>query len=57
MVRSKASPLLVPANALVIDQTGTHVVIVDPEKRIVFRQVKLGAILDEKSKFGRYRLK
>jgi RND family efflux transporter MFP subunit len=42
VVGSKASPLLVPANVLVIDQTGTHVVIVDAEKRIGFRQVKLG---------------
>jgi multidrug efflux system membrane fusion protein len=38
----KASPLVVPANVLVIDQAGAHVVIVDAEKRIAFRPVKLG---------------
>jgi RND family efflux transporter MFP subunit len=42
VVGTKASPLLVPANVLVIDQAGTHVVIVDAEKRIAFRHVKLG---------------
>ncbi len=42
VVGSKASPLVVPANVLVIDQAGTHVVIVDAEKRIAFRPVKLG---------------
>jgi membrane fusion protein, multidrug efflux system len=38
----KDSPLVVPANVLVIDQAGTHVVIVDTENRIGFRSVKLG---------------
>lgn len=38
----KDSPLVVPANVLVIDQAGTHVVIVDAENRIGFRSVKLG---------------
>jgi len=42
VVGSKASPLVVPANVLVIDQAGTHVVVVDAEKRIAFRPVKLG---------------
>jgi RND family efflux transporter MFP subunit len=42
VVGSKASPLLVPVNVLVIDQAGTHVVTVDAEKRIGFRPVKLG---------------
>ncbi|MDO9235919.1 MAG: efflux RND transporter periplasmic adaptor subunit, partial [Aquabacterium sp.] len=42
VVGSKASPLVVPANVLVIDQAGTHVVIVDAEKRIAFHPVKLG---------------
>jgi membrane fusion protein, multidrug efflux system len=41
-VAGKTRPLLVPANALVIDQAGTHVVAVDAEKRISFRPVKLG---------------
>jgi len=34
--------LVVPVNVLVVDQAGTHVVIVDGEKRIAFRPVKLG---------------
>jgi RND family efflux transporter MFP subunit len=42
VVGGKASPLVVPANVLVVDQAGTHVVIVDAEKRIAFRPVKLG---------------
>ena len=42
VVGSKASPLVVPANVLVVDQAGTHVVIVDAEQRIAFRPVKLG---------------
>ena len=42
VVGSKASPLVAPANVLVVDQAGTHVVIVDAEQRIVFRPVKLG---------------
>jgi len=42
VVGSKASPLVVPANVLVVDQAGTHVVIVDAESRIAFRPVKLG---------------
>ena len=33
---------MVPANVLVVDQAGTHVVTVDSEKRIAFRPVKLG---------------
>ena len=31
-----------PANTLVIDQAGTHVVVVDAEKHISFHPVKLG---------------
>ncbi|WP_333874019.1 efflux RND transporter periplasmic adaptor subunit [Methylobacter sp.] len=42
VVGNKAGSLIVPANALVVDQAGTHVVIVDAEKRIAFRPVKLG---------------
>jgi len=42
VVGSKVSPLVVPVNVLVVDQAGTHVVIVDGEKRIAFRPVKLG---------------
>ncbi|TRX01611.1 efflux RND transporter periplasmic adaptor subunit [Candidatus Methylobacter oryzae] len=42
VVGSKAGPLVVPANVLVIDQAGTHVVVVDAEKRVAFRPVKLG---------------
>ena len=42
VVSSKASPLVVPANVLVVDQAGTHVVTVDAEKHIAFRPVKLG---------------
>ena len=42
VVGGKTSPLVVPANVLVVDQAGTHVVIVDAEKRIAFRPVKLG---------------
>ena len=38
----KVGPLIVPANVLVVDQAGTHVVIVDAESRIAFRSVKLG---------------
>jgi len=37
-----AGPLVVPANVLVVDKAGTHVVIVDAEHRIAFRPVKLG---------------
>ena len=42
VVASKAGSLVVPANVLVIDQAGTHVVVVDAEKHIAFRPVKLG---------------
>ena len=41
-IAGKAGPLVVPANVLVVDQAGTHVVIVDAEHRIAFRPVKLG---------------
>ena len=42
VVGGKASPLVVPANVLVVDQAGTHVVIVEADQRIAFRPVKLG---------------
>lgn len=42
VVGNKANPLVVPANTLVIDQAGTHVVVVDAEKQISFHPVKLG---------------
>ena len=38
----KTSPLVVPANTLVIDPTGTHVVVVDQEHRVSMHPVKLG---------------
>jgi len=41
-VVGEVSSLVVPANVLVVDQAGTHVVIVDAENRIAFRPVKLG---------------
>lgn len=41
-VAAKTNPLLVPANVLVVDQAGTHVVVVDAENHIAFRPVKLG---------------
>ncbi|WP_024298165.1 efflux RND transporter periplasmic adaptor subunit [Methylomicrobium lacus] len=41
-IAQKASPLLVPANALVMDKDGTHAVIVDGQGRIDLRQVKIG---------------
>ncbi|MEQ1530480.1 MAG: efflux RND transporter periplasmic adaptor subunit [Methylococcales bacterium] len=41
-IQTKTSPLLVPANVLVIDQAGIHVVVVESENRIAFRTVKLG---------------
>jgi RND family efflux transporter MFP subunit len=41
-VVSKSKALLIPANALVIDQTGSHVVAVDRDSRVVMRPVKLG---------------
>lgn len=41
-VVGKANPLVVPANVLVIDKAGAHVAVVDTEKRIAFRPVKLG---------------
>ena len=42
VVSSQVSPLVVPANVLVVDQVGTHVVTVDAENRVAFRSVKLG---------------
>ena len=42
LVSNKVTPLVVPANVLVIDQVGVHVVTVDAEKHIQFRPVKLG---------------
>ena len=42
LVSNKVTPLVVPANVLVIDQAGVHVVTVDAEKHIQFRPVKLG---------------
>jgi RND family efflux transporter MFP subunit len=39
---AKNSPLVVPANALVVDQKGSHIVVVSPENRIAFHSVKLG---------------
>jgi len=41
-IAQKASPLLVPANALVMDKDGTHAVIVDGQGRIDLRPVKIG---------------
>lgn len=41
-VLNKANPLIVPANTLVVDNEGTHVVAIDGDKRINFRKVKLG---------------
>lgn len=41
-VAGKSSPLVVPANVLVMDQAGPHIVIVDAEHRVAFRPVKLG---------------
>lgn len=41
-VLAKNSPLIVPANVLVVDQSGMRVVVVDAENCIAFRQVKLG---------------
>ncbi len=38
----KTSPLVVPANTLVIDPTGTHVVVVDQDHRVSMHPVKLG---------------
>ncbi len=38
----KTNPLVVPANVLVIDQAGTHIVVVENENRIAFHPVKLG---------------
>jgi RND family efflux transporter MFP subunit len=38
----KASPLVVPVNTLVIDQLGTHLVVVNAENRVSFKPVKLG---------------
>jgi len=41
-VEGRVSPLLVPVNVLVVDQAGTHVVVVDAEHRLSFRPVTLG---------------
>jgi RND family efflux transporter MFP subunit len=41
-IAGKSQALIVPANVLVVDGTGTHVVAVDAESRIDFRPVKLG---------------
>lgn len=41
-VVDKTSPLVVPANVLGINQSGTYVVTVDTNNRIKFRPVKLG---------------
>ncbi|WP_374088450.1 efflux RND transporter periplasmic adaptor subunit [Methylomicrobium lacus] len=41
-IAQKASPLLVPANALVMDKDGTHTVIVDGQGKIDLRPVKIG---------------
>lgn len=41
-VLANNSPLIVPANVLVVNQAGTRVAVVDAENCIVFRQVKLG---------------
>jgi multidrug efflux system membrane fusion protein len=41
-VAANASPLVVPANVLVMDKEGAHVVIVDGEGRIDLRPVKIG---------------
>jgi multidrug efflux system membrane fusion protein len=41
-VAVNASPLVVPANVLVMDKEGAHVVIVDGEGRIDQRPVKIG---------------
>ncbi|NJD07013.1 MAG: efflux RND transporter periplasmic adaptor subunit [Methylococcaceae bacterium] len=41
-VAGKSKALIVPANVLVVDGAGTHVVAVDTESRIDFRPVKLG---------------
>jgi RND family efflux transporter MFP subunit len=38
----KASPLVVPVNVLVIDQVGTHVVVVGADNHVTFKPVKLG---------------
>ena len=42
VLNSKSVPIVVPANTLVVDQAGTHVVTVDADKHIAFRPVKLG---------------
>lgn len=41
-VANRTNPLIVPANVLVMDQAGTHVVVVDSNNQIVFRPVTLG---------------
>ena len=42
VLNSKTVPIVIPANTLVVDQAGTHVVTVDADKHIAFRPVKLG---------------
>lgn len=39
---TKTPALVAPANTLVIDQAGTHVVVVEADKKISFKAVKLG---------------
>ncbi|MEQ1601882.1 MAG: efflux RND transporter periplasmic adaptor subunit [Methylophilaceae bacterium] len=41
-VEGKTSPLLVPANVLVINQEGARIVVVDNKNRVAFHPVKLG---------------
>jgi len=41
-IQTKASPLVVPANVLVVDQQGIHVVAVEQGNKIAFKPVKLG---------------
>ncbi|ATG89797.1 efflux RND transporter periplasmic adaptor subunit [Methylomonas koyamae] len=41
-VPTKAPALLAPANTLVIDQAGVHVVVVGEDKKVSFKPVKLG---------------
>jgi membrane fusion protein, multidrug efflux system len=41
-VATMNAPLIAPANVLVVDQAGTHVVTLGTDNKIAFRQVKLG---------------
>lgn len=41
-VATKQAPLIAPANVLVVDQAGTHVVTLGADNKIAFRPVKLG---------------